>query len=124
MNAGRELDALVATKVFGLRVVTAAESQVSIARHLDPTDRFVEVDVAGVFCGMKGIRHYSTDIAAAWQVVEKMRSSGHLSDINTRSEYVECEFWTGNHTDGVASSDTAPHAICLAALKALGRDAT
>jgi hypothetical protein len=72
-------------------------------------------------------KEYSTDIAAAWQVVEKLRpmrirtagtcvidvtshALGHTVAI-TETEY---EF-----TLGAATADTAPHAICLAALEAL-----
>ncbi len=64
--------------------------------------------------------HYSTDIAAAWEVVEKFQAE----DFDVRVGF--CRWrddgrvgwlaWVGK-ADALA--DTAPHAICLAALKAV-----
>lgn len=71
---------------------------------LDPTD---------------DIPKYSTDIAAAWKVVEKLRDQyGSVQVTQQRMTYVEilC-MWSANI---FASADTTPHAICLAALKASG----
>lgn len=73
MDAGRELDALVAEKVFGLqRVSGAAVPQ----KHYPVDSQFQEawVDAEGqrVFCKHCGdMPAYSTEIAAAWQVYLK-----------------------------------------------------
>ena len=60
-----------------------------------------------------------TDIKAAWQVVEKMREKGYLVDVEmvTLTKHWACDFfeigkWTG-------FGDTAPEAICRAALEAV-----
>lgn len=63
------------------------------------------------------VRPYSTDIAAAWEVVEKMREDGDLRI----EEYAEgwlvvSRLSDGREVDGQAT--TAPLAICLAALSA------
>jgi hypothetical protein len=120
---GRELDALIAEKVF---------------KNLEP------MDVVPLH-----IPHYSTDIAAAWLVVEKLRELNFSSDV---SSYPTSRKWLKPpHEGALASSwtlqttkecyqccitryevdfggwivvcdpvaDTAPHAICLAALKAM-----
>jgi hypothetical protein len=55
LPAGRELDALVAERVLGLRI--------DDAWFQHPDGRRVSSD---------GLPHYSTDIAAAWQVVDKL----------------------------------------------------
>lgn len=68
---------------------------------------------------------FSTDISAAWQVVEKMREG--LRDFHMES--YDCEkkgkgyfvaFW-GNFDDWFDAPDASPaRAICLAALRAVG----
>jgi hypothetical protein len=65
--------------------------------------------------------NYSTDIAAAWLVVEKLRgawdiSSGATSWVAHLS--VSEGPWSDRHA--AAEAEAAPHAICLAALKAIG----
>lgn len=92
MNAGRELDALIAEKVMG-----------------DPLQLKMAL----------GPRHYSTDIAAAWEVVEKLRTAKYELLICTFSGKWSVDvLHTGKSID-VANADTAPHAICLAALNAV-----
>jgi hypothetical protein len=62
------------------------------------------------------IPDYSTDIAAAWLVVERMRSA-HKWDL----ELVVTDEGTHARFKGARSfADAAPIAICLAALKAVG----
>lgn len=72
---------------------------------------------------------YSTAIAAAWLVVEKLIKDGFYPDLisgeNPGGFYWNCELHTANdeeHPDNPyqVCGDTAPHAICLAALKAVG----
>jgi len=103
--AGRELDALVAEKVFGY--------------ECDPFDYGPTCPVHG-----KG-KNYSTDIAAAWQVVEKlMPTIGHIYpavDLETGELLHWCAVVeTGDTSRQGVTADTAPRAICLAALKAVG----
>jgi hypothetical protein len=71
----------------------------------------------------------STDISAAWEVVEKSTSfcevSRWIDEATGKIEYV-CGITIGHKPDpsgdqpSVAIADTAPRAICLAALKAVG----
>jgi hypothetical protein len=66
--------------------------------------------------------HYSSDIAAAWQVVEKMRENWFIA-ISTTIEggwMVIIRRHGYSNTLEVTSIDSAPRAICLAVLKALG----
>ena len=67
---------------------------------------------------------YSTQIASAWEVVEKMRNAGFWlcldSMVNLQADHVfRCIFRDGGIMHG-GEEKTAPHAICLAALKAKG----
>ena len=118
MNAGRELDALVAEKVFGWT-----------GGHYESLP-------------------FSTDIAAAWEVVERLRSRGISSghgfnwDLCIKVGHSDDSGWfvelfdlssmgycgpadTTIRWDGVdvRNAETASHAICLAALKAVGVEA-
>lgn len=102
MNAGRDLDALVAEKVMGV-------TKQQFTAMFRP----------------------STDIQCAWLVVEKLK----LSVMWTGKKWGAGEAWDiyfhreddPEEDDAVydgsikhwATSDTAPHAICLAALKAV-----
>jgi hypothetical protein len=116
LKPGRELDALIAEKVMGLIL---------------ERDCTVQNVVTGVYLVSRNpfqvaeIPHYSTSIADAWEVVEKLESDGFLPSMYSNEEW-EVEF---NKNDGrfLQSADTvgfgraltAAHAICLAALKAV-----
>ena len=98
MKPGRELDALVAREVMGLK-------------GLDINSE----DLAHLPMG------YSTSIEAAWQIVGKLNGF----DL----ELSNADGWIAEFTDATEmvatihqglSLESAPHAICLAALKAVG----
>jgi hypothetical protein len=101
MKAGRELDALVAEKIMGL------------PRAL--------VDAMAL-----GPMEYSTEIAAAWEVLDKLPRTmwPEVGRLNTGTWY--CEICRGSEdvreiTPSIRVVDsTAPHVICLAALLAIG----
>ena len=91
-RAGRELDALVAEKVMGWAP------------------------------GERGTPTFSTSIAAAWQLVEKLRPRFYLS-LEVHLDHVNacfCPHGEVFRSDGThmyrGEAATAPHAICLAAL--------
>lgn len=100
MPAGREMDTLVYHEVFGR-----------------------PRPCAGYSVDHRSILPYSTYIAAAWQVVEHLDKTARLCDItriNGGATYLHhCEVW---NTSGApydrATADTAPLAICRAALLA------
>ena len=116
MEAGRELDALIAEKVMGLT--------------LGPAPMSANFEITCVKLGdheWRNISYYSTEIGAAWEVVEKLRGAGwtfHVDDVGfndaTEGEWrvMFTEATTGNE-HVFADGKTAPHAICLAALKAV-----
>lgn len=113
MKPGRELDALIAEKVMGWqRWESGVGTRWKRGGWSEEANSVSEVPA------------YSTDIAAAWEVVEHFRKNGFDVTVSTRKDgtYVNCEITNYddvNVTDGMNLWD-APHAIALAALKAVG----
>lgn len=125
MQPGRELDALVAEMVIGYRR--------SFESKDNPGLWYFEKD--GFSVKPHEIPEYSTDIAAAWQLLEKLSLSivwdGSAWACANAKEITVSVSANGEDTQPVvigvgflvtdlptiARADTAPHAICLAALK-------
>ena len=112
MKAGRELDALIAEKVMGWKVDRIVE-------HNNTTGD----ELLHIF-GPDKFPHYSTQIADAWLVVEKLGKDDWTYTIVGNSSYNRCDLrkWLShnNWAHLYSDADTAPLAICLAALKAVG----
>lgn len=136
MEAGRELDELVADKVMSIK------REVRIAGTTDKAFIYTENPYfGGVVQGFEINRNYcqplpySTSIEAAWQVVEKLRKSHCCLTLKSDFDHVwECyaikdEDDPEHHSDVIVDykiyekAETAPLAICLAALKAVGVEA-
>ena len=144
MVAGRELDEAVATTVMGL--VPCDEWTLlhhggfagpayglmagSCPKHGGHPDEPTRCTPAETFPPA-----YSTDIAAAWEVVEKLRADGYTVAVTTSGHEAfahvmvyrtkpygdddELRVMDKESCEG-ANADTAPHAIALAALAAVG----
>lgn len=128
-SPGRELDAEVAEKVMGM-VWCKCSKWHGAWETYTVGDEYCKCDECGdsVPYPMK----YSTDISAAWEVVEKLRKDGIMILLQSDDD----GYTVANNYDGVIlqgweeakknfdvcwwSSNTAPHVICLAALKAVG----
>lgn len=145
---GREMDVLVAEKVMGWRV-----------EHVPPIDKndvwvtrlYRDGEEVTHLAGKRttadlvfAVPHYSTNIADAWMVVEKIHAGitnvsgdGLRSDLNYLTLSVLSRYgataasfdleelpydWFEDMTPYpfAARGDTPAHAICLAALKAVG----
>lgn len=113
MQAGREMDALVAEMVMGYQWQDGA------LQHDDLP--------GGGRCHPRSVMNppppYSTSIEAAWQVVEKLQDipGYELLDIRLRRKHgVAIMTDAGSCMKCLVTADTAPLAICLAALKAVG----
>lgn len=164
LEAGRELDALVAERVMGenltpprgwaLSIIGAHETRVTGSQWQLRNGRTVRMP-AGVelaqpegttdynaryfaYAAEHGVddleakvvrcryqpKPYSTDISAAWEVVKKLRTDGWWAEIENRHDLDD---WcvTLRQFDGppwgiaLKVADTAPLAICRAALAAL-----
>ena len=115
-----ERDALIAEKVMGYTL----------------DDEFADMMFEGRPC-VKQLRtqddewgvlpYYSTDIGAAWQLIDRhphyvllVRSNETNSKLVPWAEEMawRCRFYAPEKFEACAA--TAPHAICLAALKAIG----
>ncbi len=133
MEAGRELDALIAENVMGWKrpkwTVTRTlgdcmipPAGADLAKLTGTGHRDFEGDKEDIYW----TPHYSTDIAAAWGVVEKLESLGFLFSVSKgrMSFYGGEGVWAsfGKLYDRIESTpgETPAHAICLAALKAVG----
>ena len=117
MKAGRELDAEIAEKIMDwghvldpLGTLTGQPLPKELPEHWT-----------------SGIPHYSTDISAAWQVIERMREqgwwytltderfNGHFAEFRRADEH-------GIHHFHRVIAGTAPLAICKAALACVDTD--
>lgn len=69
--------------------------------------------------------HYSTEIETAWLVVEQMRRRGFHLELLSPNAWVEGKEWgvgfCKDDVDAEAIGDTAPEAICRAALEAVNK---
>lgn len=129
MEAGREMDALIAEKIMGWKWRILACGHVSRPGQYEYTrfltasknhERWPLWDGKASIPVNKGDwwlpkeDSYSTDIAAAWQVVEKTRLFTHCDITQVIGAWV-----IFNHAnDSQVTADTAPLAICRAAFKA------
>lgn len=83
-------------------------------------DELVEQHVMDGDIGCFGFRP-STSILDAWQVVEKLTEKGNVVKIDQDFIGCTCSIGYAGHW-AVEQSESAPQAICLAALKAVGVD--
>ncbi len=124
MEAGREMDALVAEKVMGLVLLVLAEAP---CPYCGDEMRWCGERSRCTTCGewrYGPAKEYSDDIATAWEVVEKvggatLMTPGAFTDegLGPMDDYY-CLFAA---VGGSGASDVSlPHAICLAALAAVG----
>lgn len=176
MIAGRELDALVATEIFGFKVLAEPQTIVHVegepSVHVDsdpdgwmcyaelgpvhardtgqlyerPTledyshcrepERRYKDDAAKFDADMKrfgcpdyfleAVNWYSTLIAAAWEVWERLDSEHEVLISREEGRWVVhivargCDNEKHHKELAFEVADTAPHAICLAALAAVG----
>lgn len=102
----REIDAIVAEKVMGTPFRKPGHGPCC-------TCQVCGWDFDNCQCG------YSTDIEKAWRVVEKLAPVFYWKIGTEPVQRTYCQFWTPGHEAVIAYADTAPLAICKAALKAM-----
>lgn len=112
MKPGREMDALIAEKVMGWS---------------QTPEGFYEMDSVG---RMTILPKFSTDIAAAWEVVEELdnyclemirETADEESGYEWQYVVVPAAVFRCDHAEYVSYHSMA-HAICLAALKVAGHE--
>jgi hypothetical protein len=115
MEAGREMDALVAEKVLGCKV----ENPNGFYKcGCGETCRYPHAidDREGQLYG--GLLYFSTDISAAWKLCENFPGYGVAC---SRGTCICRIYLTDDRSSAsVGEADTVPLAICRAALKAVG----
>jgi hypothetical protein len=113
----RELDALVAEKVMGWIIGYPLADAPDGMPPRPPGDTRSHYDYPVL------VPAYSTDITAAWQVVEKMEDLGYhwrfANVIPSSDPIVYTMKFMRMDTDAKETEFTAPLAICRAALKAV-----
>lgn len=119
LKPGRELDALVAEKVMGW-VYHPEWNKLAERVYGDEPGLFYLRD--------RELPRYSENMSAVWEVVEKLNSLGWLISIGNGyyrglGGKVAVQFKPENqNAHDIVIAETAPHAICLAALKAEGEE--
>lgn len=114
MKTNREIDTLIAEKVMGWKWSERAFGNITIYEWQTPVGNMKQDSWKP-----------STNIKAAWEVVEKMNSSTQAGTVVLKQLYdgmFYCEF-QGNgdlQYHGKGHGDTAAEAICRAALNAKG----
>lgn len=120
MNPGRDLDELVAQEVMNLAEIRRQRPSYGNGGS-GPLENELVYGIKKPGVGFDTVvPHYSTSIAAAWEVVEKLK---HLEPEIEWSDEHQCwhmTLWKGANQGMMPGSASAPHAICRAALKAVG----
>lgn len=135
MKPGPELDALIAEKVMGISQENPHSDCICCTERVAPRCPRCSWEIRNA----RATHEYSTKIGPAWEVVEKMASESFYlrtedhridSEGNESAGYWYCNFVESTYqvdeygdADNEIKSLEAPHAICLAALKAKGVDA-
>lgn len=104
IKSKNELDRLVAEKIMGARIIPDEVNYRGCYEEYSPPlpDNTQWRDLG----------HYSTKIDDAWAIVEKLRLT-----VKPRGSY---GWWASTGSLGWEQADTAPLAICLAALRSHG----
>lgn len=122
-----EVDVLVAIHIMGYTTHPSQLVNYNMrTNRYDPSPDLVWVTPEGLGAGYAPKR-YSTDIGAAWQVVEHFKKplwifTLYSSHDTYTADFAEWEDETalGDKRKGTARSRIASRAICLAALRAVG----
>lgn len=119
MKPGRDLDALIAEKVMG-----GNQYEAYFVKAIDHDSASVSYETRLTW------PPYSTDIAAAWVVVDALYIHKHVMVLYKENTVMAPSGWYASFDfkypepdkaeDQFIWAKTAPHAICLAALKAVG----
>lgn len=129
----RKLDLLIAEKIMGWHSIQI-ESWEKYWTSLDPEAfppeavSLNDVRITGITSRdlvkyRREIPFYSASISASWDVLDKLKANLKMTREQLGKITIELRFVCGEGSTGSiveATGDSAPHAICLAALKARG----
>lgn len=133
MEPGHKLDALVEERIFGTRVAWVRPRSLLSLEIVetdadDPEGRPIRADLADGARSMAEllVRPYSGDIAAGWLVIEEMRARHYLVEIEEHSSPARAwrvTLYGPAQAPMRGRGASVPHAICIAALTAVGAPA-
>ena len=112
LSAGHEMDALVAEHIMGWERQGSGWNVNGSISWPDPEGNTTPLAWVKDF-------PFSSDIAAAWQVVEKLILDNKLFELEFYQESVDSRPRWGAAFGIESYADTAPLAVCRAALKAV-----
>ena len=129
MKPGRELDALAAEKVMGWRKKTFPGGGGGFTAWVDENEKVMKLisnSTMSETCYRCDYFRPSTDIAAAWEVVEKMSEQWPQYQLAKIEDGWSVMWGFDGYGWPEATGKTAPEAICKAALLAVmdGEDET
>lgn len=124
MNAGEELNKLVAEHVMGWHWKVNARGAAGWATERNEA-LVTDITQWSGFWVYPMTPSFSEDIDAAWAVVNNLNARGWRVEIFSTARSgvdVQVSKWGGPHHEGDYAewAETAPHAICRAALRAVG----
>ncbi len=128
MSPGRELNILIAEKVMGETVVKT-KSGSKRGGYFYTLGEPHWYDIQGDMQLANPVPPYSEDIASAWLVVEKLSEEYPEVEFITKPckggnafcQFIGEEVHGGYHIMHKSFGETIPHAIALAAFKAMGK---
>lgn len=88
MPAGREMDALIAERLFNCKIICRHDGSIS-EWGAGETRKFRDAQIP----------HYSTDIAAAWQVIERITRVPQSLDESHRAANTRFYYWWETEAD-------------------------
>ena len=111
VNPGTELDALVVERVMGRNVPTRNTAPYTLLSDSGTSARLAA-----------DVRKWNPSecIADAWMVVEQLARCQYEVGVQISEGRYTALIARNGQTTAVASAETAPHAICLAAIQAYG----
>ena len=116
LSAGREIDVLVAEQIMGWQIETDEPKLESLQRYfsLDEHPQWWRAPEGGWYSDPPS---YSSDIATAWQIVERMNSRGQFLFLSQNSEGFKVDFdELRTFSPDNISEKSGALAICKAAL--------
>lgn len=109
LNPGRELDAIIGRNLFGYRLCSVQDVE---DYHFFHGKGDVEA--------YSPLPHYSTDVAAAWEVINMLDKDRHYIEVHT-DETMDNRWWCRVSGFTKAMGRTGAESICKAALFAIFR---
>lgn len=109
-----EIDNLIATKFFGLNVVTNTTKRGGVFYTIEEPYYF---DFSGDLQLQNAVSPYSEQIEAAWPILEELHNRAWFWRLDSVHDGVICTIQNVKRQTFSIRAPTAPQAICEAALK-------